>query len=189
MIEEAHVTQYESLKDPTLTWLEQWVMHEYCECWLYYSAMQDESDEAIKKIWTEHYKMEIAHLKTAARLLKKYENKTFESVCGTGEFPQLLKLGGNKEYIRKVIANTIYLTADNTQSKPDYKDVKKLPDSHRYFDYQKYMSGDPERNPSHLVIKKAIERLGQDYRYQDSDHPVKDLRNRKKDNVTVARTK
>ncbi len=187
MIEEAHVTQYESLKDPTLTWLEQWVMHEYCECWLYYSAMQDESDEAIKKIWTEHYKMEIAHLKTAARLLKKYENKTFEQVCG--EFPKLLKLGGNKEYIRKVIANTIYLTADNTQSKPDYKDIKKLPDSHRYFDYQKYMSGDPERNPSHLVIKKAIERLGQDYRYQDSEHPVKDLRNRKKDNVTVARTK
>ena len=189
MIEEAHVTQYESLKDPTLTWLEQWVMHEYCECWLYYSAMQDESDEAIKKIWTEHYKMEIAHLKTAARLLKKYENKTFEQVCGDGEFPKLLKLGGNKEYIRKVIANTIYLTADNTQSKPDYKDVKKLPDSHRYFDYQKYMSGDPEKNPSHLVIKKAIERLGQDYRYQDSEHPVKDLRNRKKDNVTVARTK
>lgn len=164
-------------------------MHEYCECWLYYSAMQDESDEAIKKIWTEHYKMEIAHLKTAAKLLKKYENKTFEQVCGDGEFPKLLKLGGNKEYIRKVIANTIYLTADNTQSKPDYKDVKKLPDSHRYFDYQKYMSGDPERNPSHLVIKKAIERLGQDYRYQDSEHPVKDLRNRKKDNVTVARTK
>ncbi len=189
MIEEAHVTQYESLKDPTLTWLEQWVMHEYCECWLYYSAMQDESDEAIKKIWTEHYKMEIAHLKTAAKLLKKYENKTFEQVCGDGEFPKLLKLGGNKEYIRKVIANTIYLTADNTQSKPDYKDIKKLPDSHRYFDYQKYMSGDPERNPSHLVIKKAIERLGQDYRYQDSEHPVKDLRNRKKDNVTVARTK
>ena len=31
MIEEAHVTQYESLKDPNLSWLEQWVMHEYCD--------------------------------------------------------------------------------------------------------------------------------------------------------------
>ncbi len=185
MIEEAHVT----LKDPNLTWLEQWVMHEYCECWLYYSAMQDESDEAIKKIWTEHFKMEVSHLKTAAKLLKKYEKRTFESLCGTGEFPRLLKLGGNKEYIRKVLENTIYLTADNTQKKPDYKDVKKLPNDHRFFNYQKYMSGDPERNPSHLVIKKAIERLGQDYRYQDSEHPVKDLRNRKKDNVNVARTK
>ncbi len=189
MIEEAHVTQYESLKDPNMTWLEQWVMHEYTECWLYYSAMQDESDESIKKIWTEHFKMEIAHLKTAAKLLKKYENKSYESVFGTGEFPKLLKLGGNKEYIRKVLADTILLTADNTQNKFDYKDIKKISDDHRYFGYQKYMSGDPDKNPSHLVIEKAIEKLGRDFRYQDSEHPVKELRNRKDDNVKIARTK
>lgn len=133
--------------------------------------------------------MEVAHLKAAVKLLKKFENKSFESVCGTGEFPKLLKLGGNKDYVRKVLQNTIQLTADNTEIKHDYKEIKKIPDSHRYFDYQKYMSGDPERNPSHLVIKKAIERLGKDYRYQDSEHPVKELRSREKDNVRIARTK
>ena len=164
-------------------------MHEYCECWLYYSAMQDESDEYIKKIWNEHFKMEVSHLKVAAKLLKKYEGRTFESLCGTGEFPQLLKLGGNKKYIRKVLASTINLTADNTAKISDYTDVRKIPSAHRYFDYQKYMSGIPENNPSHLVIKKAIERLGQDYRYQDSEHPVKELRNRKNDNVKISRTK
>lgn len=185
MIEEAHVTQYESLKDPTMTWLEQWVMHEYCECWLYYSAVQDESEENIKKIWNEHFKMEVSHLKTAAKLLKKYEKKSFEEVCGNGEFPKLLKLGSNKDYIRRVLQNTITLTADNM----DYKDIKKLPDGHRYFDYQKFMSGEPEKNPSHLVIEKAIERLGKDFRYQDSEHPVKELRSREKDNVKIARTK
>ncbi len=189
MIEEAHVTQYESLKDPTMSWLEQWVMHEYCECWLYYSAMNDESDEGIKKIWSEHFKMEIAHLKTAAKLLKKYENKTFESVCGTGEFPKLLKLGTNKDYVRKVLAETIQLTADNTADKMTYKEIKRIADGHRFFDYQNFMSGDPEKNPSHLVIKKAIEKLGKDFRYQDSDHPVKELRSREKDNVKIARTK
>ncbi len=189
MIEEAHVTQYESLKDPTMTWLEQWVMHEFTECWLYYSAMQDESDESIKKIWTEHYKMEIAHLKIAAKLLKKYENKSYESVIGTGEFPKLLKLGGNKDYIRKVLGDTILLTADNTHEKFDYKEIKKIPDDHRFFSYQKFMSGDPDKNPSHIVIKKTIEKLGKDFRYQDSDHPVKDLRNRHDDNVKISRTK
>ena len=188
MIEEAHVTQYESLKDPNLSWLEQWVMHEYCECWLYYSAMQDESDEYIKKIWTEHFKMEVSHLKAAVKLLKKYENKSFEKLCGTGEFPRLLKLGGNKEYIRKVLEETVKYTADNTQVIRDFKDIKKIPDNHRYFNYQKYLSGDPEKNPSHLVIKKAIDRLGKDYRYQDKEHPVKELRNREKDNVTISRT-
>ena len=189
MIEEAHVTQYESLKDPNMTWLEQWVMHEYCECWLYYSAMKDERDEYIKKIWTEHFKMEVSHLKAAAKLLKKYENKTFESVCGDGEFPKLLKLGSNKEYIRKVLADTVMYTSDNTQVIRDFKEIKKIPDSHRFFDYQKYMSGHPEKNPSHVVIQKAIERLGKDFRYEDSEHPVKELRSRKVDNVKVARTK
>ena len=150
--------------------------------------MNDESDEYIKKIWAEHFKMEVSHLKAAAKLLKKYENKTFESVCGDGEFPQLLKLGGNKEYIRKVLEDTIKYTADNTEVIRDFKDIKKIPDGHRYFDYQKYM-GDPEKNPSHLVIKKAIERLGKDYRYQDKEHPVKELRNRKEDNVRISRTK
>ena len=185
MIEEAHVTQYESLKDPNMTWLEQWVMHEYCECWLYYSAMQDESNESIKKIWTEHYKMEVSHLKAAVKLLKQYENKTFEQVCGNGEFPKLLKLGGNKDYIRRVLGSTITLTADEL----DYRDIVKIPNDHRYFNYQKYMSGDPERNPSHLVIEKAIKKWGKDYRYQDGDHPVKELRDRKNDNVKIARTK
>lgn len=189
MIEEAHVTQYESLKDPNLSWLEQWVMHEYCECWLYYSAMLDESTDFIKRIWEEHFKMEVAHLKVAAKLLNKYEHKSFESVCGDGEFPKLLKLGGNKEYIRKVLEDTVRLTADNTEEIRNFKDIKKMPDDHRFFDYQKYMSGDPEKNPSHLVIQKAIERLGRDYRYQDKEHPIKELRSRECDNTTISRTK
>lgn len=185
MIEEAHVTQYESLKDPTMTWLEQWVMHEYCECYLYYSAYEDESDEYIKKIWYEHYKMEVCHLKIAAKLLKKYESKSYESVIGSGEFPKLLKHGSNKQYIREVLGNTITLTADNM----DYSEIKKLPDDHRYFDYQEALLADGAKTPSHLVIERAIEKLGKDYRYQDSDHPVKELRNRNKDNINIARVK
>ena len=133
--------------------------------------------------------MEVAHLKVASKLMKKYENRTFESLCGDGEFPRLLKLGGNKEYIRKVLADTVKYTADNTEVIRDFKDIVKIPDSHRYFDYQKFMSGDPEKNPSHLVIQKAIDRLGKDYRYQDKEHPIKELRNREKDNVTISRTK
>ena len=53
MVEEEHVTQYESLKDPTCSWLEQWVMHEYTECYLYYSAFEEETDEYIKSIWKD----------------------------------------------------------------------------------------------------------------------------------------
>lgn len=184
MIEEAHVTQYESLKDPNMTWLEQWVMHEYCECWLYYSAMEDESDEQIKKIWAEHFKMEVCHLKLAAKLLEKYEHTPYQKCVGEGEFPRLLKLGGNKEYIRRVLANTVTLTAEDM----DYADIKNISEEHRFFEYQNAI-GDPESNASHLVIQKAIERMGKDYRYQDGEHPVKELRDRTCDNIKLARTK
>src|SRR3954469_7060668 len=42
-IEEQHVTQYESIIDPQESWLEKWVMHEACEVYNYYGAMEQES--------------------------------------------------------------------------------------------------------------------------------------------------
>ncbi len=185
MIEEAHVTQYESLKNPKMTWLQQWVMHEFCECWLYYSMMQDEEHPTIAKIWEEHFKMEVCHLKVAAKLLKKFENCDYETLCKGGEFPKLLKLGSNKKYIRDVLSKTITLTADDL----GYVDIKKLPKDHRYFDYQQKLLAEAKTAPSHLVIEKAIQKLGKDYRYQDSEHPIKELRNREQDNIQIARSK
>ena len=185
MIEEAHVTQYESLKDPNTSWLEMWVMHEYTECWLYYSMYEDESDENVKRIWMEHYKMETAHLKTAAALLKKYEKKSYEEVVGSGEFPRLLKLGSNKEYIRKVLKETITLTMKDE----GYCELSRLPDDYRFFTFQNKFLSDGTKAPSHLVIEKAIKTWGKDYRYQDGEHPVKSLRSRESDNVNVGRVK
>ena len=54
MIEEEHVTQYGSVLDPHATWLESLLLHEYTECYLYYSFYQDEVDPKIKTIWETH---------------------------------------------------------------------------------------------------------------------------------------
>ena len=35
--------------------------------------IKDEVDEYINDIWAEHFEMEVAHLKIASELLKKYE--------------------------------------------------------------------------------------------------------------------
>ena len=146
---------------------------------------EDESDENIKRIWLEHFKMEVSHLKAAAALLKKYEQKSYEEVVGSGEFPTLLKLGSNKEYIRKVLKETITLTMKDD----GYSELNKLPDDYRFFTYQEKFLSDGTKTPSHLVIEKAIKTFGKDYRYQDGEHPVKSLRDRKCDNVDVARIK
>jgi len=185
MVEEEHVTQYESLKDPTCTWLEQWVLHEYTEAYLYYSAFEEEEDKNIRAIWQHFYEMECAHLKIACMLFEKYDEKKVSSVISTGEFPKLLKLGTNKEYVRDVLERTITLTGN----RQGYIDIMKLKDNADFFLYQNEVITDEKNVASHMVIKKAIDTFGQDYRYQDKPHPVKVLQNRKKDNTTIGRKK
>ena len=183
LVEEEHVTQYESLKDPTCTWLEQWVLHEYTEAYLYFSAYNEEKDPYIKKIWFEFYEMECAHLKVACDLLKKYEKTPYLKVIGNGEFPKLLTLGTNKEYVRKVLERTILLTGDRQK----YIDVMRLKPNADFFLYQNEIIKDEEKIPSHIVINKAIKKFGKDYRYEDKSSPVPELKNRKIDNTTIGR--
>ena len=180
MVEEEHVTQYESLKDPNCTWLEQWVMHEYTECYLYYSAMLDETDDYIRQIWQDHYEMEVAHLKRACFLLEKYERKTCDDVIPNPEFPTLLKFGENKAYIREVLK-----TVGITSVEEEYVPAKELPKDARYFEHLKRTNRSPEDVASHEVIEAFIAEFGEDYRYEDKLHPIKALQNRESDNVTV----
>ena len=44
MVEEQHVSEYGSLMDTTSTWLESLLLHEYTECYLYYSCYETEVD-------------------------------------------------------------------------------------------------------------------------------------------------
>ena len=183
MIEEQHVSQYESLKDPKPNWYECWVMHEYIECYLYYSMYEQEEDEYIKGIWFEHFEMEVSHLKLALEYLRKNTNKDILDLFNKEEFPELLIFGENKEYIRQVINDTIY----NTSYYEDYIDVEDLKDNDRFKFYQGTVNKKDTMVASHMVIEKAISLFGKDYRYEDKNHPIEELRDRKKDNTSVGR--
>lgn len=185
LVEEEHVSQYESLKDPNCTWLEAWVMHEYTECYLYHSMMKDETVPHIKKIYEEHYEMEVAHLKTAINCLKIYENKTFDMVIPNPEFPELIKFGSNIEYIRKVISASVCFTG-NEES---YICVNELPDDANFFTFQSGINTNVDCVASHDVIVRTIEKLGEDYRFETKPNPIKDLQNRKCDNTKLGRVK
>lgn len=185
MIEEQHVSQYESLMDPTCTWLVSLLEHEYTECYLYYSMINDETDEQIKRIWEVCLEQEIAHLHKANELLTKYENRDYTTVYKNGgKFPELLSFGkSNIEYIRKVLKNTVY----NTAKKEDYVKVSSLPQDYEFFKIQNIINKNLAQVPSHKVIEMYIKNNKQDYRFETSLNPVKDLQNRKEDNTTVGR--
>lgn len=183
MIEEQHVSLYGGLKDTTCTWLEELLMHEYTECYLYYSLSEDETDPRVKKIWEQHFNDELCHLQKACELLTKYENKAWQQVIPQGDFPELLTFHSNIEYVRKVLAETVNLTSDGE----DYLDVGKLPCDANFFEYQSQVNGSDNEVASHNVIEKYIADNNKDYRYETAQHPIEELRDRHNDNTAVGR--
>lgn len=185
MVEEQHVSQYGSLIDPTASWFEMCLMHEYIECYLYYSMMEDESDKHIKKIWEMILTQEIAHLHAAAENLQKYEKKEWQQVIPNGEFPELIKLQSNIEYVRKVLKSTV----ERTAKREGYVNVNELDSADNFFKYQNKVNENPEQEAGHCTIVEHIQRFGEDYRVETKPNPVKELQNRQEDNFTLGRVK
>ncbi len=183
LVEEEHVTQYESLMDANGSWLEMLLWHEYCECYLYWSCYMTETDRRIKAFWEENLAFEIAHLHKAAELLKKYEHKDWQEVIPCGEFPAPISLHENVDYVRKILGETVQFTSD----KENYVKLKCLPENADFFRYQDKINANVQSVPSHCVIENYIRRHGADYRYQIAPSPVPELRNRRVDNTNVGR--
>lgn len=184
MIEEQHVSHYGSLLDPDCTWLENMLLHEYMECYLYYSFYQDELCPNVKSVWEMHLHQEIAHLHKAAELLQKYEKKDWQSVVGNGEFPKLLQFHDTRDYVREILAAQIELSAN----RENYALVFDLPSNHDFFFYQNCVNHDVGNVASHKVIEKHQEKFKTDYRAESKTNPVEALTDRTKDNTEIART-
>lgn len=185
MIEEQHVSGYGSLLDPSCTFLESWVMHEYTECYVYLSLVETETDGRIKDIYKLHLEQELNHLKIASDLLYKYEGREWWQLFRYGaEFPQIVKLHENKEYVREVMS-----TIRNTGNKTEITDINSMPDDAAYFKYQKQVNARPDQVASHAVIERYINKFGEDYRYEDKQSAEKTLRDRKHDNMDLGRVK
>ena len=183
MIEEEHVSQYESLKDTTITWLEDLLMHEYTECYLYYSCMMTECDRYIRHIWEECLEQEISHLHKANELLKKYEHRDWQEVIGNAELPNILKLGSNIDYVREIIRTT----SGNTQQEECVVPLHELGKNSRFFRYQDIVNNTRNDVASHAIIEQYIHARGMDYRFETAKNPVKVLRDRTFDNTSFAR--
>lgn len=172
MIEEQHVSHYESLLDAGATWAEMLVLHEYNECYLYYSFMQHEDDPRIRQIWETHLGMEIEHLRLACELMKKLDRRDPTEILPK-EIPETVKFESNKEYVRSVLAGQVSLTADGT----DFVPMDSLPKDHRWHWYRGQVNGDDTKTPTELVINRHREAKGDEYRLEtDGDHPVDWLR-------------
>lgn len=183
MIEEEHVSQYESLKDTRVSWLADLLMHEYTECYLYYSCYMTECDCEIKRVWEECLLQEIIHLHKAKELLMKYEHRDWQEVIPNGTFPKLLNLHPNIEYVRDIIATT----TGNTQKGSMIVGLHQLSPDDKFYQYQKLVNHNTNSVASHCIINECIQKKGIDYRFEVAPNPLKELQNRHCDNTTLGR--
>ena len=145
-----------------MSWLENLLVHQFTECWLYWSCHETETDPQIRKIWDFMFEQELMHLHIAENLLKEYEGKTWQQVIPDGEFPAPLRLESNIDYVRAVLGGTVNLTAQ----RENYVDVRNLPRHDTFADYQNQVNVPLKNVMSHDVIEAYIRRNGQDYRFE-----------------------
>lgn len=113
-IEEQHVTQYESIIDPTETWLEKWLLHEATEAYNYYSCVVQETNPRIKALWERFLDYELGHFNYVAELFKKYERRDPAEII-SDTFPEPIPFESNREFVRKVLSEEVSLRALGTQ--------------------------------------------------------------------------
>jgi hypothetical protein len=171
LIEEQHVTHYESLLDPLDSWLAMWVCHEYNEVYLYWSMLQHESDRRIKALWELHLNQELGQLQVACDFMRRLEGRDPAEMLPPSLPDTPVTFEPNKDYVRQVLAEQIDLRADGTE----YVPLDQLPPDHRYFRYQAIVNEGGA--PSEQVIEQDRAERGHEYRDEtEGEHPVPDLR-------------
>jgi len=113
-IEEQHVTQYESLTDPSETWLEKWLLHEATEVWNYWSCLQDEGDPRLKQLWQRFLDYELGHLAFVRELFERHELRDpWEIVPAT--LPDPITYESHREFVRETLERELDLRANGTR--------------------------------------------------------------------------
>jgi rubrerythrin len=107
-IEEQHVTQYESIIDPTQSWLEQWLMHEAMEAYNYYGCVQQETNPRIKAIWERFLDYELGHFQAVADLFKQIEGRDPAEVI-PDKLPDPFPYASQREFVRRTLSNEVDL--------------------------------------------------------------------------------
>ena len=171
LIEEQHVTHYESLLDPLDSWLKQLVFHEYNEVYMYWSMLQNEQDRRIAAIWELHLNMEIGQLHAACDLLRRYEGIEPEEILPPALPDTPVTFEPNKNYVRDILATQIDLRADGI----NYVTDAELPSDHRSRQYRDIVNAGGV--PSENVIDENRARNGRDFRDEtEGEHPITELR-------------
>ena len=110
-VEEQHLSHYEAIGDPHITQMELLVLTELNEAYNYFSAFQEESDPAIRRLYGE--------------------------LLGEASIPSLIELRPNMDYIEAVLATQVDLQPFDGEFIPE----ERLPADWPSFTFRERMNG------------------------------------------------
>ena len=160
-VEEEHVSMYESLIDPTESFYEKALIHEFTEVCNYYNCYQDELDDMMKPVWELFLEQELGHLQEVARLFKEHEKRDPEEVIGN-EIILPCHFESQKEYVRNILENEIDKRIGVDK---DYLKIDELPNDWASYSVQKTLNEDG--SPSEKTIKLIKEAKKRDIVFAD----------------------
>jgi hypothetical protein len=116
-IEEQHVTQYESLLDPSQSLCEQWLLHEANEVYLYYGCVQQEPNPRIKAIWERMLDYELGQFRFACEWFKKLEKRDPRDLFPE-RLPDPFPYESNRQFVREVLKTELDMRRKGTEFVP-----------------------------------------------------------------------
>lgn len=155
-VEEEHVNMYESLIDPTESFYEKLLLHEFTEVCNYYNCYQDELDDMIKPVWELFLEQELGHLHEAVKLFKTHEKRDPEEVIGN-EIILPCHFESQKEYVKNILENEIDKRIGIDK---DYLKIDELPNDWASYEVQKTLNADG--SPTERTIKLIKEAKNRD---------------------------
>ena len=120
-IEEQHVTHYESLVDPTESWLEKWVLHEAVEVWAYWSCLGQESNPRVKQIWERFLAYELGQLHLAMDTMRRLDSRDPEELV-PATLPDPIRFESQRDFVRTTLTAEVDLRADRTELVPSSRE-------------------------------------------------------------------
>jgi hypothetical protein len=113
-IEEQHVTQYESIIDPSETWLEKWLLHEATEVYNYWSCVESEDNPRVRAIWERFLDYELGHVRFVARLFEETERRDPAEIL-PDRLPEPIRYVSHREFVRETLRRELTLSARGTE--------------------------------------------------------------------------
>ena len=101
-IEEQHVTQYESIIDPSETWLEKWLLHEANEVYNYWCCLEQETNPRVKAVWERFLDYELGHMHLVAGLFEKHEGREAREILPE-TLPEPIHYSSQRDFVREVL--------------------------------------------------------------------------------------